>query len=162
MVDPGAGRPPLGTVLDDPSAPVPSASSSPSKPLCPRGQWVYTAQYGWVFMPYEDTYAYLPPGPEGKPLEYVYQPARGWTWVVAPWMWGLGPWPYFGEQGPLDFGWYERGLWRTPWRFHLGSRSRGPSPRRATRQGRARAPRRSRSVHAVPSNPRRFSVLRRS
>ena len=40
---------------------------------------------------------------------YVYYPAVGWCWVVAPWLWGFGPMPFFGIYGPWHFGWYGHG-----------------------------------------------------
>lgn len=75
------------------------------------GQWVYTGQYGWVWMPYAGTDTYVPT--TGAPPEmYVYYPAVGWCWVVAPWVWGLGPQPYFGAYGTARFVWYGRGFGR--------------------------------------------------
>ncbi|HTP25841.1 MAG TPA: hypothetical protein VMK12_09305 [Anaeromyxobacteraceae bacterium] len=78
------------------------------------GQWVYTQQYGWIWIPYSDSYSYVPPGGEGEPYEYVFEPDLGWCWLAAPWVWGYGPWPYFGPYGPGHFGWYGHGWWRTP------------------------------------------------
>ncbi len=72
------------------------------------GQWVYTDQYGWVWMPYGDAYTYVPPS-GAVPDMYVYYPTVGWCWVVAPWLWGLGPMPFFGIYGPRYFGWYGHG-----------------------------------------------------
>jgi hypothetical protein len=101
------------------------------------GQWVYTQQFGWVWMAYGDAYTYAPPGGDGQPYQYVYYPAYAeWTWVVAPWVWGYGPWPYFGVYGPARFGWYGHGWWRTPGRWHYrpapyrgpGFAGRGPGP----------------------------------
>jgi hypothetical protein len=73
------------------------------------GQWVYTGQYGWVWMPYGAGYTYLPAG-GSVPDMYVYYPSFGWCWVVAPWVWGLGPRPFFGVYGFARFGWYGRGF----------------------------------------------------
>ena len=75
----------------------------------PPGQWVYTEQYGWVYMPYGDAYAYAPESETADPYMYVYYPAVGWTWVDAPWLWGWGPWPYFGVHGPWRFAWFGHG-----------------------------------------------------
>ena len=96
----------------------PQEQVAPAQPAS-AGQWVYTQQYGWVWMPYGDAYSYVPPDGEGEPYEYVYYPAYGWTWVVAPWIWGFGPWPYFGVFGPAHFGWFGHGWWRSPWRWHF-------------------------------------------
>jgi len=124
-----------------PATPAPSSSAPaetppappaqpPAPPAQPRasdaesattGQWVFTQQYGWIWMPYGDFYASVPSNGEGDPYEYVYCPSYGWTWVVAPWVWGWGPWPFFGAIGPRHFGWYSHGWWRSPWRWHLRS-----------------------------------------
>lgn len=110
---------PLAPPEQPPAPPVQQQVSSQSSQT---GQWVYTQQYGWVWMPYGDTYSYVPPSGEGEPYEYVYYPDYGWTWIGAPWVWGLGPWPYFGLWGPGRFGWYTHGWWRTPalWHYRLG------------------------------------------
>jgi len=70
-------------------------------------------------MPHADAYTYVPPDGYGAPYVYVYHPAQGWSWVVAPWIWGWGPWPYFGTYGPSRFAWYGHGWWRYPRRWHL-------------------------------------------
>jgi hypothetical protein len=78
-----------------------------AQPVAPSatGQWVYTQQYGWVYMPYGDQYVYTPSGGNVYPSEYVYTPSYGWSWLVAPWVWGWGPSVYF-SFGPRYYGWY--------------------------------------------------------
>ena len=71
-----------------------------------QGQWVYTQQYGWVWMPYGSQYTYAPTQAGVYPSEYVYYPSYGWTWIAAPWVFGWGVSPYFGVYGPSHFGWY--------------------------------------------------------
>jgi hypothetical protein len=71
------------------------------------GQWVFTSQYGWVFMPYGDQY--VDRGEDASveaPFAFVYGPGNGWEWVAAPWLWGWGTYPYFGTVGPSRLGWY--------------------------------------------------------
>ena len=97
----------------------PAQAQAPAPRSVPAGQWVYTNQYGWVWMPYGDAYTYAPPSGYGEPYEYVYYPAFGWTWVVAPWVWGWGPWPHFGLFGPWRFAWFGHGWWRNPGLFHF-------------------------------------------
>src|SRR4029079_230546 len=64
---------------------------APAQPGAPaQGQWVYTSQYGWVWMPYGAQYTYEPSYAGAYPSSYVYYPAYGWTWVAAPWVWGFG------------------------------------------------------------------------
>ena len=111
-------------------AEVPQPAASPASPVSPgqvqplaartvSGQWVFTRQYGWIWMPHGAAFTYAPPGGHGEPLAYIYYPRIGWTWVAAPWAWGFGPWPHFGALGPRHFAWYAHGWWRTPARWHL-------------------------------------------
>lgn len=81
----------------------------------PTGQWVYTAGYGWVWIPNDATLTAY----EGVPYAYLYTPAYGWTWYVSPW--GGGPYRY--------------GVWvRHPWRGETGS----PHVARGRTSGRTR------------------------
>lgn len=112
-----------------PSSPASSSPSSPSSPPSPpaelpppppqqdrapapasSGQWVYTGQYGWLWMPYGDQYIDTPPeGSALPPDEYAYDPAYGWMWVSAPWVWGWGVAPFYGVLGPSHFTWFRAG-----------------------------------------------------
>ncbi len=101
-----------------------------------KGQWVYTAQYGWLWMPYGIQYIYEPPADGLDPQAFVYYPTHGWKWVAAPWVWGWGVVPYYGYHGPWYFAWYRgptyvhpgwggyRGGWRNSGSggFHGGRR----------------------------------------
>lgn len=103
---------------DTPPPPPQDAQASPAPPGA-SGQWVYTQQYGWLWMAYGDAYAYVPPSGTGEPYAYVYYPFyAAWTWVAAPWIWGWGPWPYFGVYGPYHYAWYHHGWWRYPTHWH--------------------------------------------
>ncbi|HEX9401946.1 MAG TPA: hypothetical protein VF912_17685 [Anaeromyxobacter sp.] len=115
-----------------PPAPPRAQAPAPQQAPVPPGQWVYTAQYGWIWMPYSDAYTYAPPNGYGEPYMYVYYPVYGWTWLAAPWVWGWGPWPAFGLRGPAFFAWYGWGGWRQPWRthFHPGVAPYRPPPYR--------------------------------
>jgi hypothetical protein len=86
---------------------LPPADETAAAPTSSSGQWVWTDQYGWIWMPYGNAYTYLPAG--AYPDMYVYFPAYGWRWCVAPWVWGVGPRPYFGVYGWARFGWYGHG-----------------------------------------------------
>jgi hypothetical protein len=99
---PPAPPPEQESVEPTPGVAVPTQPAS-------QGQWVYTDQYGWIWMPFAQSYTYLPTT-GAVPQMYVYYPSVGWTWVVAPWVWGLGPQPYFGVVGPARFVWWGRGL----------------------------------------------------
>ncbi len=82
--------------------------SAPPKAPPVDGQWVYTNQYGWVWMPYAQSYTYVPD--DGYPTMYVYGSTFGWRWVAAPWIYDYGPTPYWGNRGRASFVWYSR-----PW-----------------------------------------------
>jgi hypothetical protein len=103
---------------EDPAPPEYQAQA-PAPSAAPAGQWVYTEQYGWVWMPYGSAYTYLPPD-GNAPDMYLYYPAVGWCWVVAPWVWGFGPMPYFGVYGTARFGWYGHGFGRWYGYRHAG------------------------------------------
>jgi hypothetical protein len=101
---------------DDPGSPAASGKqeTTPRSQATPRaagsgavppGQWVYTEQYGWLWMPYSEAYTYAPAGAV-DPYMYVYYPTVGWTWLVAPWVWGWGPSPFFGFYTPWRFAWF--------------------------------------------------------
>jgi hypothetical protein len=96
-------------------APAPGVSAPAQEPLPPppprQGEWIYTAQYGWIWAPYGQRYTYVVDGTDTASM-YVYYPAYGWRWVAAPWVLGFGPVPRWGRFGPRRFVWYSR-----PW-FH--------------------------------------------
>ena len=69
------------------------------------GQWVYTAQYSWVYMPYGDQYVSDGTATDSNPYEYAYCPGQGWTWLSAPWVIGWGPYPYYGTLGAGNYAW---------------------------------------------------------
>lgn len=123
---PPAGQPPAPPATQ----PAPPTAASPPATAAPSGQWVYTNQYGWVWMPYGDQYSYIPSNSYGEPYAYVYYPVYGWCWISAPWIWGIGPWPYFA-YGPGYYPWYVGGYWRYPWRYHYVPGFRGAPPRAA-------------------------------
>src|SRR5471030_669428 len=90
----------------------PSQYAAPSQQAAPAGgsgQWVYTAQYGWIWMPYGNQYVDEGVYGGNSPYAYVYCNSA-WSWVAAPWLWGWGAYPFFGAFGPARFGWY-RGLY---------------------------------------------------
>lgn len=105
---PPAGKPTVAPAQAPVQPPGPQAA-------LPEGQWVYTSQYGWVWMPYGSDYTYVYEHDGSDPYMYLYYPAFGWTWVLAPWIWGMGPAPYFGVLGWGRFGWYGHGAFGHPW-----------------------------------------------
>jgi hypothetical protein len=103
-----------------PPAPPPPMAQPPAEAPPPEGgQWIYTSQYGWLWMPYSRDYTYVS-GDGGAAYEYAYYPNGGWRWVNAPWVLGWGPSPYWGRLGPRHYVWYSR-----PW-FRVGVVHRGP------------------------------------
>ncbi len=95
------------------------AQGAPQQKLqeTPPGQWVYTQQYGWLWMPYGEAFTQVPQDDQGQPYMYVYGPSLGWSWVVAPWVWGWGPYPYYGVYGPSHYWWYG---WGPRWYGYAG------------------------------------------
>jgi hypothetical protein len=104
---PPRSPPPLSAQL-----PVPPSATAGVSAESVGGQWAYTAQYGWLWMPLAASCSYVPPS--GDPYMFVYSVGIGWRWVVAPWAIGVGPIPYFGVIGPSRFAWY--GRWPRQWR----------------------------------------------
>ncbi len=97
-------------------APAPPASEIGAvPPPAPAGEWVFTEQYGWVWMPSSPAYTFTPDYEYGDPYMYVYYPAVGWTWVDAPWLWGWGPMPFVHVTAGVHFTWYGHG-WGDGWR----------------------------------------------
>jgi hypothetical protein len=95
--------------------------AGPTTPMpMPAGQWTYTQQYGWLWMPYDQSYTQVMDD-AALAYEYVYYPAFGWSWVVAPWVLGFGVAPYWGALGPGRFTWYAH-----PW-FRVGTAHLHPS-----------------------------------
>ena len=94
---------------------APPMSGSPvQQPAAPPGEWAFTQQFGWVWMPYGAQYTFTTDYERGDPYMYVYYPAAGWSWVEAPWLWGWGPIPFFGVSHGARFGWYGHG-WGPRW-----------------------------------------------
>jgi hypothetical protein len=94
-----------------PVAPAPPPQAAPAAPQ--SGQWTYTQQYGWIWMPYDQSYTHVADD-SALAYEYVWYPGYGWSWVVAPWVLGLGVTPFWGPLGPIHFAWYAH-----PW-FRMG------------------------------------------
>ncbi|HTP28502.1 MAG TPA: hypothetical protein VMK12_22950 [Anaeromyxobacteraceae bacterium] len=106
--------PPASVPAPPPASPAPPAPVAPQPNVAATGQWVYTGQFGWLWMPYGQEYVNIPDDPQVYPDQYVYYPAYGWRWVVAPWVYGYGPAPYWGAFGPRYYAWYAH-----PW-FRVG------------------------------------------
>jgi len=137
-----------------------SAQSAPaSPPPNQTGQWVYTSQYGWVWMPYGQQYVDEGTYGAASPYQYVYCVGLGWSWVAAPWLWGWGAYPYFGVWGPSHSprgGYYAGGYSRGGGAYHAtrpidgqyGPRSYGGTRIQGTARTYGAAPTRSRSFPA--------------
>lgn len=131
---PGA-PPPYEAGAAGPPGPAPGGVPPPPPGAAlPDGEWVFTQQYGWLWMPYGAPYTWVPPGGRGEPVAYVFLGTSGWTWVSAPWVWGYGPRPHWHRARPDRFAWYRHGDWRTPRRWHYtgaperGRVARSPAP----------------------------------
>jgi hypothetical protein len=91
-----------------PPAPAPPAPQTSWVRAYPTGQWVYTSDYGWVWVPAGTATTVV----EGVPYAELYTPAYGWTWYVSPWGFGsyhYGPW--------VAHTWHPVG-WRGGWVAH--------------------------------------------
>jgi hypothetical protein len=119
-------QPPAPPVQSQAQAQPQIQQSAAVAPESQSGQWVYTSEYGWIWMPYGNQYTYEGTTSDPYPYSYVYYPSYGWTWLAAPWVWGWGAYPYFGLRGPMGFGWYV-GLYRSGhgWGGYRGGGPRG-------------------------------------
>jgi len=104
-------------VAPPPAPPPPATATNPASPPAPDGQWVYTNQYGWLWMPYGQPYTYVRPDSDVAYV-YAYYPAYGWRWVDSPWVFGLGPAPYWGVRGRVGFAWYAHPWFHSAYAFH--------------------------------------------
>jgi hypothetical protein len=95
--------------VDVPSYAVPAIVEGQA---LPEGQWVFTQQYGWVWMPYGDQYVQVAVDEYTDPYAYVYYPSSGWVWLSAPWVGGWGIRPYFGHWGCDHYDWYPHHWYR--------------------------------------------------
>jgi len=96
--------PPVAPPIAQPIEPPQVAADAPPPPPDVSGEWVYTAQYGWIWVPYAQAYTHVMEN-SGVAYEFVYYPRFGWRWVLSPWVFALGPRPYFAH-GPVRFAWY--------------------------------------------------------
>ncbi len=98
--------------------PPPPVQQPQAQALPPAtGQWVYTAQYGWAWMPYGPQYVYVPVESDDYPYQFVFLYGGAWGWVRAPWIWGRGVVPWYGPWGPRRFSWYHGPDFYPPSRF---------------------------------------------
>jgi len=133
MVQPGPGpqqmqpAPPQQYGAPDPQyapPPPPPQGATPPLPQAqqPQGQWVNTAEQGWIWVPAgTQTYAV-----EQVPYAYLYTPAYGWTWYASPWGWGpyaYGPW--VGGAWPFGFRAWAHGPGGWGWNYGRGGRGVG-------------------------------------
>jgi hypothetical protein len=93
--------------------PVASQYAAPARVASVQsdGQWVYTVQYGWIWMAYDQAYTYVSPN-AAVAYAFVYDRGVGWRWVTAPWVLGVGPTPNWGVRGPGRFAWHARPYFR--------------------------------------------------
>jgi hypothetical protein len=88
-----------------PLPPAPTVAQLEPPAEAPQGDWVYTATYGWVWVPAGAATA--PVGEE--PYAYLYTPTYGWTWCASPW--GSGPY-FYGEWASNPWQWsYAPRVW---------------------------------------------------
>ncbi len=90
-VPPPPARDPPPPPAKLPAPPHAGVGWLPRRPTTTAGEWVYTTVLGWIWAPRASAYADQPP--QGQPHAFVYLPAGGWQWIVAPWVWGNW-WPH--------------------------------------------------------------------
>lgn len=112
---------PTAPAIPPPSSEATSQAVAPAAP--PAGQWVYTSQYGWLWLPYEQGYTYVDADAEVS-YAYAYYPSFGWRWVLSPWVFGIGPEPRWGAVGRVHFAWYAH-----PWFHYRGGANHGAAYR---------------------------------
>jgi hypothetical protein len=96
-----------------------------------QGQWVWTEQYGWVWVPADA----VPLAVQGEPYVYLYTPTYGWTWFDSPWGWygpagGWGwarPW-YGGYWGPRYHVYAPRAVQVAPPAYRVAPRATNVAP----------------------------------
>jgi uncharacterized membrane protein YgcG len=93
--EPPPGEPPPGAAPQaqapaNPPQAEPTVAPAPpvTAEMASQGEWVYTAQYWWTWVPYGSTTTTV----SAEPYVYLYAPSFGWRWFVSPW--GVGPFHY--------------------------------------------------------------------
>ena len=107
QAQPGGPLPPLPSQAPQ-YVPAPGTAEAPPPEsqwvyASPGGRWVYTTEYGWIWVPDGAGTSEM----EGVPYAYLYTPAHGWTWYVSPWgvgafhygVWVRHPWHPVGWRG---------------------------------------------------------------
>lgn len=90
-----------------PAPPPPPANVAPpvaAPPVAQGGEWVQSAEYGWIWVPTAADTVVV----NNQPYTYFYTPSYGWTWYVSPWGYGRyqrGPW--------VTHAYYAPRVWRT-------------------------------------------------
>jgi hypothetical protein len=118
--------PPTAMPSPPPAAMPPPVASGPAPQAAPPppmrdGEWVYTSQYGYVWMPYGQSYTYVAGNSASM---YVFWPHYGWRWVSAPWVVGVGPAPRWRYGSPVRFAWYAHPWFRPRARVYYGRHPR--------------------------------------
>lgn len=81
--------------------PPPSYEAPPAAPPVEtgNGEWVESAEYGWIWVPYSSDTVMV----QNQPYTYFYTPSYGWTWYVSPWGAGRyhrGAWVHHAAYAP--------------------------------------------------------------
>ncbi len=85
--------PPAAPVTVQVEAAPPPVAQIPPGTVVARGQWVSTAENGWIWVPENaETYSV-----NQVPYVYLYTPTYGWTWYTSPW--GPGRYSYGAWAG---------------------------------------------------------------
>jgi hypothetical protein len=95
QAEPAQEQPAPPAAQSEPPSPVPASEAAAYPPapqvteqMAAQGEWVYTPQYGWTWVPYGSTALTV----GAQPYVYLFAPSYGWRWFVSPW--GIGPFHY--------------------------------------------------------------------
>lgn len=106
-----------------PAEPLLAPAEQPSS-----GQWVYTSQYGWVWMPYGDQYVYEPPrSGSSQPSDADEDLAYSSEWAAPPGSYVYPQGTYVVDAGayPYSYVYYPAYGWTwviSPWIWGVGPR----------------------------------------
>jgi hypothetical protein len=79
--------------------------------LSPYGQWIYTADNGWIWQPSGESEDWTPYS-DGEWQWTAY----GWTWCGAePWAWGPYHYGRWTQLNGIGWGWVPGYTWRPAW-----------------------------------------------
>jgi hypothetical protein len=102
-LQPGQSPPPPPSEGQAQASPHPAAVR---RGAAAGGSWVYTLEYGRIWVPYANEHTYGGMAAAASPYWYSYRPLYERLWLAEPWLWSLDVQPDFGPLGPSGLEWY--------------------------------------------------------